>query len=240
MSEKINCNIIRDILPSYADGLCSEESENLVKEHVKSCPECREILENMQADMKSGGDNVSVDTEKIMKDVKARMAADVRQKTKRYRIAIVCIIILVAILFVPLKNIPENKMQIAYQNYYVADYIDTDSAIKASDAMTAAYEGSSILLDDEANPDEALVYLIDIPGDKVGKIYADELWIEKHEYLSIVEVKAKYDMKIFASHMEGDIFVVDKAKTSILSGEKSGYSGQIAMYGQNIAGIEIK
>ena len=50
---KLNCEIIRDLLPSYIDGLTSQESNRLVEEHLESCAECREYLKEMQADLSS-------------------------------------------------------------------------------------------------------------------------------------------------------------------------------------------
>lgn len=50
---KLNCEIIRDLLPSYIDGLTSQESKRLVEEHLESCAECREYLKEMQADLSS-------------------------------------------------------------------------------------------------------------------------------------------------------------------------------------------
>ena len=47
---KLNCEIIRDLLPSYIDGLTSQESNRLVEEHLESCAECREYLKEMQAE----------------------------------------------------------------------------------------------------------------------------------------------------------------------------------------------
>ena len=46
MSKK-NCDMIRDLLPLYADGVCSEESRKYVNEHLASCPECTDILQKM-------------------------------------------------------------------------------------------------------------------------------------------------------------------------------------------------
>lgn len=45
-----NCNIIRDLLPLYADGVCSEESRKLIDEHTASCAECSRILEELKND----------------------------------------------------------------------------------------------------------------------------------------------------------------------------------------------
>lgn len=40
---KIPCSIILDLLPTYTDGLCSEESNALVNTHLENCDTCREI-----------------------------------------------------------------------------------------------------------------------------------------------------------------------------------------------------
>lgn len=42
------CNIIRDILPLYIDGLASEDTSSFVEGHLKKCVACRTELENMK------------------------------------------------------------------------------------------------------------------------------------------------------------------------------------------------
>lgn len=37
---KYPCNMIRDLLPLYHDGVCSQESEAAVKEHLAACTAC--------------------------------------------------------------------------------------------------------------------------------------------------------------------------------------------------------
>ncbi|RDI41100.1 putative zinc finger protein [Falsibacillus pallidus] len=38
-------------MPSYIDHLCSQDSVLFIEEHIKSCAECREVLENMKEDI---------------------------------------------------------------------------------------------------------------------------------------------------------------------------------------------
>ncbi len=38
---KYDCDVIRDLLPLYADGACSEKSGAMVEEHLRECPACR-------------------------------------------------------------------------------------------------------------------------------------------------------------------------------------------------------
>ena len=40
----MKCEIIRDLLPSYVDGLTSEESNREITAHVAECAPCKEIL----------------------------------------------------------------------------------------------------------------------------------------------------------------------------------------------------
>lgn len=45
----MKCEIIRDLLPVYCDGLASEETAEEVEKHIAECSECRGIYENMKA-----------------------------------------------------------------------------------------------------------------------------------------------------------------------------------------------
>ena len=55
---KIKCDIIRDLLPLYADDACSEESRRMVDEHLEECADCGRMLEKLkneeiESDLKS-------------------------------------------------------------------------------------------------------------------------------------------------------------------------------------------
>lgn len=42
------CNIVKDLLPLYAEHLVSEDTESFVEEHLKTCGECRRELKKIQ------------------------------------------------------------------------------------------------------------------------------------------------------------------------------------------------
>ncbi len=46
----MKCDIIRDLLPLYCDGLCSEASKQEIEAHVAQCEECRACLAEMKED----------------------------------------------------------------------------------------------------------------------------------------------------------------------------------------------
>lgn len=52
----MNCNIVKDLIPLYIDGCCSEESKKVVEDHIRECDDCKKLLE----DMKSSSDIITV------------------------------------------------------------------------------------------------------------------------------------------------------------------------------------
>ncbi len=48
MSRKLECEIVRDLLPSYADGQTSEVTNKAVEEHLSWCKDCAEALRRMR------------------------------------------------------------------------------------------------------------------------------------------------------------------------------------------------
>jgi len=51
---RITCDVIQDLMPSYVDGILSEDSQALVKEHMEACKECRKMLEIMKEEQGKG------------------------------------------------------------------------------------------------------------------------------------------------------------------------------------------
>lgn len=57
---KIPCDVIKDLLPLYEDGVCSEKSREMIEEHLAECPECTKLYEAMQeklSEITISGDN---------------------------------------------------------------------------------------------------------------------------------------------------------------------------------------
>ena len=41
------CKLVQDLLPSYIDGVTSEDTKNFVEEHLKECKDCKKYFEEM-------------------------------------------------------------------------------------------------------------------------------------------------------------------------------------------------
>jgi len=70
-----NCDIVRDLIPMYAENLTSEESNKFIAAHLSSCEDCTNYLMNVQRDLpKNDNDSFDIevdnDDQKLMKGIK--------------------------------------------------------------------------------------------------------------------------------------------------------------------------
>lgn len=52
--EKMNCDIIKDLIPSYVDEVCSQATKECVEAHLEECGECRLIAARLRNNALSG------------------------------------------------------------------------------------------------------------------------------------------------------------------------------------------
>lgn len=71
----ISCEVIKDLLPLYHDGVCSDESKTTVDEHLAHCEKCKAELLTMAVALPIGDKAES----------NLREAEAVRQLSKRWR-----------------------------------------------------------------------------------------------------------------------------------------------------------
>ena len=45
---KIDCDVIRDLLPLYVENMVSAKSRELIEKHLAECEECQKILSQMR------------------------------------------------------------------------------------------------------------------------------------------------------------------------------------------------
>lgn len=87
---RLPCEIVKDLLPLYQDGICSEKTKTAVEEHLHECKECKKLLENVQ-----GFPEISVSEENSFKE--NVVISGVKRIKKWWLLSIVLVIILVPI-----------------------------------------------------------------------------------------------------------------------------------------------
>ena len=92
MKEKKDCKIVQDLLPNYIDKLTSEETNTYIEEHVKTCKDCKKVLDNMQKDIQL--------QEKKLEKKKVEYIKKYNRRLKALKISLLSIICILIVLFV--------------------------------------------------------------------------------------------------------------------------------------------
>jgi hypothetical protein len=76
----MDCRVIKDLLPMHIEKLTSEQSNELIREHVRSCRECRQTLDCLRSDLpidNHGGEKDMPDAVplKLIKRIRRRIRA---------------------------------------------------------------------------------------------------------------------------------------------------------------------
>lgn len=97
---KIECNIIKDLLPIYIDNCCSTESKQLVDEHLKECEKCKDSYEHMKVSFINEIEDKSCEPEKHDEII---MKKGVKKIRRLWIMSLAIVIILVAFALI-IKN----------------------------------------------------------------------------------------------------------------------------------------
>lgn len=114
-----NCKIIEDLLPSYCDGVTSEESNTVIKAHVADCPQCAQLLDRMSAEPKR---EILDHREQFRRTMKMH-EQNHKFKFLRIRMAVIAAIAVILLIWansfalaVSFSGIREKSMQIVAEN----------------------------------------------------------------------------------------------------------------------------
>ena len=89
MKNDLTCGVVRDLLPSYVEGLTSQETDRAVEAHLAACPDCMARKNAMAAPAQSA------DTAEQSREVD--YLKTVKQKSrKRVAVAVLCTVLLIA------------------------------------------------------------------------------------------------------------------------------------------------
>ena len=80
-----NCEIVRDLLPLYADEVCSSGTKVLVEQHLSDCGECRQYFEQLKNN--EAGESLLLETDSVV----SRHKAVFRRKSFTVGLVFACI-----------------------------------------------------------------------------------------------------------------------------------------------------
>lgn len=129
-----DCNIIKDLLPLYKEDLLSNESKTFVEEHLKTCPECENLLK----------DEIKIESKntKPLDFVGKRIKKEARYST----LAAIALIGSILIFIISYLNTPrhieyDKDLYKVYMNdkTYTVEFSDKVSGIDYTDTEDAIY-----------------------------------------------------------------------------------------------------
>lgn len=139
------CEVIRDLLPLYMDGVCSEKSRELVERHLDNCDECQKELEKMKLDFKA-------DSAATINSVKAAKKVLNRIGKKNWAKGAVTVIICVSVLICAFLgyhagvSFPEDdtaKLTAAAEAYFDTDGLTALKAVRKGSYLAVLFKGEN-------------------------------------------------------------------------------------------------
>lgn len=119
---EIDCDIVRDLLPLYHDGVVSDTTKLAVEEHMDSCTSCKQEHEELLVELP-----VEYSESNTKNKFKTMMS---KQKIKRISILITSVIlscvlvvsIIIGLTEIPIVEIPEEEIEIYKVYGYESEY----------------------------------------------------------------------------------------------------------------------
>lgn len=70
--KEMNCNIANDLIPLYIDDVLSKDSKEILEEHMETCTECKNVMENMKSNLPVAEDKDIKPFKKLRKKILVR------------------------------------------------------------------------------------------------------------------------------------------------------------------------
>ena len=111
---KITCNIIRDLLPLYAEDLASEDTRALVDEHLGECESCTNVLNEMKKSSPVPVEAAPESLNKVKKTIRRRRVVSVMA-------AVLTVITIAFFVFTYLFTPFQLTKEQALDNFYIRE-----------------------------------------------------------------------------------------------------------------------
>lgn len=209
---KLPCEIVQDLLPLYADGVCSEQSKTEIQTHVAECEGCRRQLEAMRSQEQA------LKETKEMKDMKFAQGLNglKRRVNRKLRIVIaesvvaaVALVLLIEVLFnLPLKPVGAKDIQLSAQSY----------AVGTLEKLQADTDGEASVTISKGENDLDGVFVLEIPELSNAEIALTESAAEDVDYITAIQWNCKYHLKKVEDHVDEDgTLYIESANTTLLN-----------------------
>ena len=159
---KINCEVVKDLLPQYYDGTLKEDTKDLVKAHLDECEECRAYLEEIKK-INEELDKGEMPETPQMGEIGALNKIKKRLAHKR----LVTVIVTIAAVFVVLLG----AYIYANMHYTYIPYEDTGIVVRGNEIRTSQNYARLMGISDKINGENVeFIFLLSNPMSNLSKL----------------------------------------------------------------------
>lgn len=112
MKEKMECDIVQDLLFGYVDKTLNNKSNKLVEEHIKECEKCRSKLDEIKQDIKENESNQKKEIDYLKK---VRRKSIIKSIFIAIGLILLVFVIMFLIKFIKITSIT-NKYEVSLEN----------------------------------------------------------------------------------------------------------------------------
>lgn len=153
MNENKDCKIVQDLLPNYIEKLTNEETNKYIEEHLNECKECKDVLLEMQKELKIS------DQKRDRREVK--YIKKFSNKMKILKIILLIILIIFGI------HIGRNMIIISSLNNKANNYVSSSNYHK----KTTNFNGDNLMIIDTYYKDgKTVTFLRRVTEKEINKI----------------------------------------------------------------------
>lgn len=199
---KITCDIISDLIPSYIDDICTDDSRKLIEEHIRTCEKCRQKIHYM-AD--------PINCPEISE--KAEVKEPFRKIRKRNRIHVIAAVVITACILGS-AMFAVQEVGVIHNYFYPRSEATIDNENGRSEWLTVEISGEKYLnfssvfynkeLINDANSSEKVAIMI---YDEEGRLVVDRTIIEPGETMNLDMLKNNQNYIVKAKCEKGTVFL---------------------------------
>lgn len=199
------CEIVKDLLPNYVDGLASDSSTESVEQHLKQCSECQTLYETMRKEYQEPSRRSVEPTEETVREktLFRKINRKLNKKVRRVAIlgaaGVLCVSVLVYGLFnVAVKEVQPEDVTVSAHVYDMADMTEWEQPhVIAYDDIESARNIASYISKGEENIGK--VYYLNIPDSPQISFTVTEEVMEDCPYVTVIEYSSPYYLRAIDS-----------------------------------------
>lgn len=232
------CEIVKDLLPNYVDGLASDSSTESVEQHLKQCSECQTLYETMRKEYQEPSRRSVDPTEETVREktLFRKINRKLSKKVRRVAGAGIASVLLVAVLFyglfnVAVKEVPVEEVTVSAHVYDMADMTEWEQPrVIAYDDIESARSIASYISKGEENIGK--VYHLSIPDSPQISFTVTEEVMEDCPYVTFIEYSSPYYLRAIGSEYKNvndeRILYITGFRTTMLNNKAEEWDNRIA------------